>query len=219
MTEKLYGYYINLDERGEFRADVRDIDGNSIFDVDQDGARDLIEDGFVRNIRDAAEIGRYLMQSGVIDRHDLVLPMQAFEARRDEASTERPYESLYGEHTVTVTVSPVVTDEELSSEDRQELGFLTAEHTFIINDLPGLIDSFLEGSSQELKGMRPEEQVRHMLREAALDRFHDSVAIKVLEDFDISISAVSAKALSDGLTYLREVRAKERGLEDQGLSP
>ncbi|WP_240533969.1 hypothetical protein [Aeromonas veronii] len=33
QRDPLYGYYINLDERGDFYADVRDADGSTVFEI------------------------------------------------------------------------------------------------------------------------------------------------------------------------------------------
>lgn len=51
-----FGYYVNLDERGDFYADVRDPSGETIFEIhaEGDGSIALIEDGFMRHKTDLA---------------------------------------------------------------------------------------------------------------------------------------------------------------------
>jgi hypothetical protein len=72
---KTYEYFINLDERGYFNADVRDPDtGETIFEiVDIEHANELIEDGFLSTVHDAAEIGDYLDELGIINEEDIVI--------------------------------------------------------------------------------------------------------------------------------------------------
>jgi hypothetical protein len=72
---KTYEYFINLDERGYFNADVRDPDtGETIFEiVDMENAQELIEDGFLSTVHDAAEIGDYLEELGIINEEDIVI--------------------------------------------------------------------------------------------------------------------------------------------------
>ncbi len=71
---KEYEYFINLDERGEFYADVRDPDtGDTIFEITTPDATELVEDGFVKNLHDAAEIESHLIYLGVIEPDDEVI--------------------------------------------------------------------------------------------------------------------------------------------------
>ena len=44
-----YEYFINLDERGEFDADVRDPDGNTVFEIK---GFEIFEDGFMEHKHD-----------------------------------------------------------------------------------------------------------------------------------------------------------------------
>ena len=60
-----FGYYINLNERGYFEADVRDQSGKTIFEVKSGlslaaGESDLIEDGFMKHANDLKGLETYL---------------------------------------------------------------------------------------------------------------------------------------------------------------
>lgn len=71
---KSYGYFINLDERGEFYADVRDPDtGETVFEITTPGATELVEDGFVKDVRDPGEIELHLIDLGIIEPDDEVI--------------------------------------------------------------------------------------------------------------------------------------------------
>lgn len=89
-----YGYYINLDERGEFYADVRDQNGNTIFEVrndEEDGSIGLVEAGYMRDPHDLSGLADYLATvSKVIPPGATIHPSDEFEARLDEAHTNRP---------------------------------------------------------------------------------------------------------------------------------
>jgi hypothetical protein len=59
-----YAYYINCDERGEFRADVRrERTGKTIFEID---GHEIFEDGFMRHGNDLAGLRSYLMHLGIL---------------------------------------------------------------------------------------------------------------------------------------------------------
>ena len=67
MTQSLrsavYRYFINLDERGEFYADVRNIRDSSIFEIK---GFDIFEDGWMRHKHDMDGLKRYLVHLGLM---------------------------------------------------------------------------------------------------------------------------------------------------------
>jgi len=77
ISNAIYGYYVNLDERGEFKADVRDTQGKTVFRID---GYDLIEDGFMRRTTDTQGLTEYLVSVGIIDCDAEIIPMHEFEA-------------------------------------------------------------------------------------------------------------------------------------------
>lgn len=84
LPSDLYGYFIDLDERGSFLADVRDLDGKTVFEVragDSLGEDEtsLIDDGFMRDTRDISGLTDYLRSMNVIPSHASVVTMQEFE--------------------------------------------------------------------------------------------------------------------------------------------
>lgn len=60
-----FEYWINLDERGEFRADVRagGPNGRSVYEID---GTDIFEDGFMRHKHDLEGLRAYLVSLGVL---------------------------------------------------------------------------------------------------------------------------------------------------------
>ena len=70
----LYDYYVNLDERGEFNADVRDPETEeTIFEIhDADQLSEMIEDGFMRHSHDTYELENYLKELGIIEKYDAI---------------------------------------------------------------------------------------------------------------------------------------------------
>lgn len=81
------GYYINLDERGDFYADVRDPSGTTLFELhaEEDGAIALIEDGFMRHKSDLTGLQDHLVSLGLIGKEAELLTSERFEARLDES--------------------------------------------------------------------------------------------------------------------------------------
>lgn len=86
-----FGYYVNLDERGDFYADVRDPSGGTVFELraESDGSISLIEDGFMRHKTDHAGLRDHLVDLGLIGPDAELLPSDRFEARLD-ADPEDP---------------------------------------------------------------------------------------------------------------------------------
>ena len=64
---KTYRYFINLDERGEFYADVRDESNNTIFEIK---GFDIFEDGWMRNKNDLMGLKNHLVDLGVMKDDD-----------------------------------------------------------------------------------------------------------------------------------------------------
>ena len=60
-----YEYFINLDERGEFYADVRDPDGNTVFEVK---GFEVFEDGFVDHKYDLESLEDHLHMLGFMPK-------------------------------------------------------------------------------------------------------------------------------------------------------
>lgn len=89
---KTFGYSINLDERGEFYADVRDASGESVFEIhapDADGGS-IFEDGFMRHKDDLIGLQSYLVDLGVIPEGSEILSLPEFERTLDETATCMP---------------------------------------------------------------------------------------------------------------------------------
>ena len=63
---KTYYYYINKDERGEFNADVRDENDNTVFETDEQ----IFEDGFLRNKTDISGLEKHLKSLEIIGKND-----------------------------------------------------------------------------------------------------------------------------------------------------
>lgn len=84
-----YGYYIDLDERGDFRADVRDESGKTVFEILagdslEEDETSIFDDGFMRNTNDLSGLTKHLIDLGVIPAGSDVLPRGEFEARIEE---------------------------------------------------------------------------------------------------------------------------------------
>jgi hypothetical protein len=67
-----FEYFINLDERGEFYADVRDEDGKTVLELhsDDEGVVDLLETGWMRHKTDLHGLKGYLVEQGIMQPSD-----------------------------------------------------------------------------------------------------------------------------------------------------
>lgn len=93
VVSNLYGYYINTDERGDFYADVRNADGQTVFEIragDSLGEDEssIFEDGFMRNKDDLPGLTDYLRSLGVIPQDAEVLSSSDFEQRLESTGDE-----------------------------------------------------------------------------------------------------------------------------------
>lgn len=62
-----YYYYINLNERGEFYADVRNPDDKTVYEIH---GFSIFEDGFMSHDSDIDGLYSYLQDIGVIGEND-----------------------------------------------------------------------------------------------------------------------------------------------------
>lgn len=69
-TQPIYVYVVNLDERGEFRADVRNArTGETVYEIesDEDGSIELITDGYMDHKDDLDGLRKYLISIKIIE--------------------------------------------------------------------------------------------------------------------------------------------------------
>lgn len=79
-----FGYFINLNERGYFEADVRDIAGKTVFEIKSGlslprGESDLFDDGFMKHAHDLGGLEKHLKDINVIPAEGKLFGRQAFE--------------------------------------------------------------------------------------------------------------------------------------------
>jgi len=67
----IFSYYINLDERGEFFADVRDHADNTVLEIH---GVDIFEDGFMSHKYDLDGLRDYMATLGICTRDDNIIP-------------------------------------------------------------------------------------------------------------------------------------------------
>ena len=93
-----YGYYVDLDERGEFYADVRDSGGKTVFEVraggEAEGESNIFEDGFMRDKNDLDGLTSYLVDLNVIPAGSQILSMVDFEALQEEDESSQATQTM-----------------------------------------------------------------------------------------------------------------------------
>ena len=90
---KIYGYVINLNERGEFYADVRDFDDNTIYEVrsDEDGEIVEVEFGYMKHSKDIAGLKEHLVGMNLMSKNDHLVEERHFfslQAKHDNEELE-----------------------------------------------------------------------------------------------------------------------------------
>jgi len=88
------GYYIDLDERGSFRADVRTVKGNTVFEIAAgnelgEDECSIFDDGFMKDKNDLEGLTEHLRGMGVIGPDTKVLDRATFEDQVDAWSALR----------------------------------------------------------------------------------------------------------------------------------
>jgi len=66
-----FQYFINLDERGSFYADVRNTSGKTVFEIKAgdslpEGETSIFEDGFMKHKDDLDGLKKYLVELGIM---------------------------------------------------------------------------------------------------------------------------------------------------------
>lgn len=80
-SDELFGYFVNLDERGSFYADVRGADGETVFEIRADGEEiDLVDAGYMRHKTDVDGLSEHLSSLGIIPAGATILDSARFEA-------------------------------------------------------------------------------------------------------------------------------------------
>lgn len=81
-----FGYYINLDERGIFNADVRNMDGKTLLEVasDDEGSVWLIDDGYMRNTQDLSGLTQYAVDMQILPAGAQIHASSDFERLEEE---------------------------------------------------------------------------------------------------------------------------------------
>jgi len=67
----IYEYYVNLDERGEFNADVRNENGDTMFQIhDADELESMVDFGFMKHGKDLNGLVEYLQMICMMHKED-----------------------------------------------------------------------------------------------------------------------------------------------------
>jgi len=72
----IFQYCINLDERGEFYADVRNANDKTVFEINTEDMQQLCEDGFMKHTKDIQGLQSYLKSMRIIPDQAVLVPMQ-----------------------------------------------------------------------------------------------------------------------------------------------
>jgi len=70
----VFKYFINLDERGSFYADVRNTSGKTVFEIKagnelKENETSIFEDGFMKNKYDLDGLKKYLVELGIMKQN------------------------------------------------------------------------------------------------------------------------------------------------------
>jgi hypothetical protein len=81
-TPRIFGYVVNLNERGSFYADVRDLDDKTLYEVksnDEDGEIFEVESGFMKHAQDIKGLLEHLIDVGVLQKGDYLVEGRHFD--------------------------------------------------------------------------------------------------------------------------------------------
>ena len=123
----IFGLYVNLDERGSFQADVRNEDGNTVYEIkagnelDEDESS-IFDDGYMKDKNDTEGLTEYLRSLSVIPADGRILPMSEFESELDNRNSEDDDIEDTRMFTVSVTYE-INTHESVESGEPAERGY------------------------------------------------------------------------------------------------
>lgn len=92
-----YEYVVNLDERGEFNADVRDEAGNTVHEVatnPETGEVFEVESGYMKHARDVDGLADYLRDLGIFKQGDYLAGHHPATCTREVATFVDPTGAL-----------------------------------------------------------------------------------------------------------------------------
>jgi hypothetical protein len=94
---RVFGYVINLDERGAFFADVRDLNDNSVYEVksDDEGLIWQVEDGFMKHAKDISGLQEYLVSLQIIQPNERILQGSDFHRIQEKSNTPKNNSSSF----------------------------------------------------------------------------------------------------------------------------
>jgi len=88
---RTFEYYIDLDERGEFRADVRNFKGDTVFEIE---GGEIFEDGFMRNKNDTHGLREHLISLGIMREGDHLIMGNPHRRKVHTAKFDRCVEAM-----------------------------------------------------------------------------------------------------------------------------
>jgi hypothetical protein len=73
-----YAYHINLDERGSFYADVRNQNGNTVFEIKAgnelgENESSIFEDGYMKHKNDIEGLRNHLIELGIMNKNQTLI--------------------------------------------------------------------------------------------------------------------------------------------------
>lgn len=89
----IYGYYVNRSDIYDFYADVRNEDGQTIFEVKtavEESVWEFSADEFMDHVNDIAGLQEHLIEMGIIRHNGEVMTFDRFEAELDLRQADRP---------------------------------------------------------------------------------------------------------------------------------
>jgi len=143
-------YVIDMDERGEFAADVRQSDEKTIFEIH---GSEIFEDGFMANKHDLAGLTEYLRDIKVIGARDVILATNEFQHRMETIIEQASAAQESWRKSLTTTYYGTITATEEQKSLLQSIGVTVGGPA----DKPGdLIVRLTQEAHEAFEGFREE---------------------------------------------------------------
>jgi len=179
LKPALYGFRIDLHERGEFRAAVQREDGEDVYAIEnnEDGEIPEVVDGWMTGIQDLWGLADYLTEMGVIASGSVIYPFtkaEAFWESGKQYYDEKRTRHNPSQHFIVGVTYATYTEESIENGDAEDRGWESEKEPMELRDALAVLnrygpydniddrgDSFIAYHSDVQENYRTGEQIAY----------------------------------------------------------
>lgn len=142
LVPDTYAYRINLDERGDFNADVIEEDGHELWNIQvEDGEIGEVRDGWMKHGRDLKGLTEYLVHMGVIADGSRIVGLQEAE-RLWHRNPQRRTRHNPSQHFIVGVTYETYTQESIENGDAEDRGWESEKEPMELRDALAVLNRY-----------------------------------------------------------------------------